>query len=58
MQKLDGGGDTGHHVGEGGTAQNKEWLRWDCQKKNGIFWEFFPNGGPPPLLGTPKLKIF
>ena len=22
--------------------------------KNGIFWEFFPNGGtPPPLLGTP-----
>ena len=22
------------------------------QKKNGIFWEFFPNVRPPPLLGT------
>ena len=20
-------------------------VRWDCQKKNGIFWEFFPKGG-------------
>ena len=23
-------------------------LRGDFQKKNGIFWEFFPNAGPPP----------
>ena len=22
-------------------------LRWDFQKKNGIFWEFFPKGGEP-----------
>ena len=23
-------------------------LGGDSFKKNGIFWEFFPNGGPPP----------
>ena len=23
---LDGGGDTGHHEGEGGNARHKEWL--------------------------------
>ena len=28
-----------------------------CQtKKNNIIWEFFPNVGPPPLLGTPYPK--
>ena len=26
------------------------------QKKNDIIWEFFPNVGPPPLLGTPYPK--
>ena len=26
------------------------------QKKNDIIWEFFPNVGPPPLLGTPYQK--
>ena len=36
------------------------YIRCDCQKKNGIFWEFFPIGGPPPhppLLGISK-KIY
>ena len=27
-------------------------IRGEFQKKR-YFWEFFPNGGPPPLLGTP-----
>ena len=27
-------------------------------KKNDIIWEFFPNVGPPPLLGTPYPKKF
>ena len=26
MQKLDDGGDTGHHDGEGGNARHKMWL--------------------------------
>ena len=26
------------------------------RKKNDIIWEFFPNVGPPPLLGTPYPK--
>ena len=26
------------------------------EKNYGIIWEFFPNGGPPPLLGTPYSK--
>ena len=26
------------------------------EKKNDIIWEFFPNVGPPPLLGTPYPK--
>ena len=26
------------------------------KKKNDIIWEFFPNVGPPPLLGTPYPK--
>ena len=41
-------------------------VRGEC-KKNGIFWEFFPNGRPPPPFGNfekilpfflVKLKIF
>ena len=31
-------------------------VRDAVQKKNGIFWEFFPSVGPPPLLGTPVSK--
>ena len=26
------------------------------KKKYGIIWEFLPNVGPPPLLGTPRSK--
>ena len=26
LQTLDGGGDTGHHEGEGGNSRHKEWL--------------------------------
>ena len=32
------------------------WLRYALIKKNDIIWEFFPNVGPPPLLGTPYPK--
>ena len=31
-------------------------VRGAFRKKYGIIWEFSPNGGPPPLLGTPRPK--
>ena len=33
MQKLDDGGDTGHHEGEGGNARHVSGLYW--------FWQVF-----------------
>ena len=31
-------------------------LRYALKKNYGIIWEFFPSGGPPPLLGIPYSK--
>ena len=41
----------GKVLGDGTT-----WVRDTTPQKNGIFWEFFPSVGPPPLLGTPVSK--
>ena len=35
---------------------HSEVLKHVLQKNYVIIWEFFPNGGPPPLLGTPYSK--
>ena len=34
-------------------AYNEIYLGTLSNKKNDIIWEFFPNVGPPSLLGTP-----
>ena len=47
------GDDAAHMLSEMGncTICRKEYdfycIRGSSKKKNGIFWEFFPNGGPP-----------
>ena len=42
------------------TEQQQQWGTLS-KEKNDIIWEFFPNVGPPPLLGTPyhkKILVF
>ena len=42
---------------EHSIAKQQTTIGKPSKKKYGIIWEFFPNVGPPPLLGAPCKKM-
>ena len=48
-------GSTVESEGRSKISQVRQ-LGTHSKKNYGIIWEFFPSGGPPPLLGTPYSK--